>query len=46
MMKKNIRYISVALAAIAFAGCSHFQEEDLFEESAALRIEHNAEKLQ
>ena len=46
MMKKNIRYISVALAAIAFVGCSHFQEEDLFEESAALRIEHNAEKLQ
>ena len=46
MMKKNIRYISVALAAIAFGGCSHFQEEDLFEESAALRIEHNAEKLQ
>ena len=46
MMKKNIRYISVALAAIVFVGCSHFQEEDLFEESAALRIEHNAEKLQ
>jgi len=48
MMKKDIRYItmSVALAAIALAGCSHFQEEDLFEESAALRIEHSAEKLQ
>ena len=47
-MKKDIRYItmSVALAAIALAGCSHFQEEDLFEESAALRIEHGAEKLQ
>ena len=47
-MKKDIRYItmSVALAAIALAGCSHFQEEDLFEESAALRIEHSAEKLQ
>lgn len=38
--------MSVALAAIALAGCSHFQEEDLFEESAALRIEHSAEKLQ
>ena len=38
--------MSVALAAIALVGCSHFQEENLFEESAALRIEHNAEKLQ
>lgn len=38
--------MSVSLAAIALAGCSHFQEEDLFEESAALRIEHSAEKLQ
>lgn len=38
--------MSVALAAFAFVGCSHFQEEDLFEESAALRIEHNANKLQ
>ena len=45
---KDIRYIaiSVALAAIAFTGCSRFQEDDLFEESAALRIEHNAQKLQ
>ena len=47
-MKKDIRYIMmcVAAAAIALAGCSRFEEEDLFEESAALRIEHNAEKLQ
>lgn len=47
-MKKDIRYImlSMALVAIALAGCSHFQEEDLFDESAALRIEHNANKLQ
>ena len=48
MMKKEIRYISmfVALAAIAFTGCSRFEEEDLFDESAALRIEHNSQKLQ
>lgn len=48
MMKKDIRYItmSVALAAITLAGCSRFEEEDFFEESPALRIEHNAEKLQ
>lgn len=47
-MKKDIRIftISVALATIALTGCSRFQEEDLFEESAALRIEHNSEKLQ
>ena len=47
-MKKEIRYISmfVALAAIAFTGCSRFEEEDLFDESAALRIEHNSQKLQ
>ena len=47
-MKKDIRYIamSVALATVALAGCTHFQEADLFEESAALRIEHNAVKLQ
>lgn len=47
-MKKEIRYtiMGVALAAIALAGCTRFEEEDLFEESAALRIEHNADKLQ
>ena len=45
---KDIRYItmSVALATIALAGCSRFEEADLFDESAALRIEHNAERLQ
>lgn len=45
---KDIRYITIglALATIAFASCSRFQEEDLFEESAALRIEHNSDKLQ
>lgn len=47
-MMKDIRYItmSVALATIALAGCSRFEEADLFDESAALRIEHNAERLQ
>ena len=47
-MMKDIRYITmgVALAAIAFVGCSRFEEDDLFDESAALRIEHNADKLQ
>jgi len=46
---KNIRYyiaMGVALATISLVGCSRFQEEDLFDESAALRIEHNADKLQ
>ena len=38
--------MGVAFATIALAGCSQFQEDNLFEESAALRIEHNAEKLQ
>lgn len=48
MMKKEIRYIAmgVAFATVALAGCSQFQEDNLFDESAALRIEHNAEKLQ
>lgn len=47
-MKKDIRYImmSVAISAIALAGCSRFQEDDLFDESAALRLEHNSKKLQ
>ena len=45
---RDIRYITmcVAVAAIALAGCTRFEEDDFFEESAALRIEHNAEKLQ
>ena len=45
---KDIRYITmcVAVVAIALTGCSRFEEDDLFEESAALRIEHNADKLQ
>ena len=38
--------MGVAFATIALAGCSQFQEDNLFDESAALRIEHNAEKLQ
>lgn len=48
MMMKDIKYIAlcVALTTIALAGCSRFEEDDLFDESAALRIEHNAEKLQ
>ena len=48
MMKKDIKILtmSVALAAITLVGCSRFEEEDLFEESPALRIKHNAEKLQ
>ena len=48
MMKKDIRHFTMgmALAAVAFAGCSQFQEDDLFAESAALRIEHNAQTLQ
>jgi len=47
-MIKNVKYIAlcVALTTIALAGCSRFEEDDLFDESAALRIEHNAEKLQ
>ena len=48
MMQKEIRYITmcVALAAVALAGCSRFEEASLFEESPALRVEHNAAKLQ
>jgi len=48
MMKKDIKIVTmgVALFAAMFAGCTHFEEEDLFSESPALRIEHNAEKLQ
>ncbi|MBR1755376.1 MAG: DUF4302 domain-containing protein [Bacteroidaceae bacterium] len=48
MMKKDIRTIAlgVALTATALTSCARFEEEDLFEESAALRIEHNTDKLQ
>lgn len=47
MMKKYISVITlgVAIAAIVLTGCSRFEEEDRFEESAALRIEHAADKL-
>jgi hypothetical protein len=48
MMKNNIKYIvaGVTLATFAFASCSQFQEEDLFEKSAALRIEQSSAELQ
>lgn len=48
MMKKDIRYVamSVALAAIALAGCTHFEEDDLFDENSSLRIEHFNKDLQ
>ena len=48
MMKRDIRYIavSVALATFAFVGCSQFQEDDFFDESASLRIQHFNEQLQ
>lgn len=48
IMKKDIRHITfgLALVAFAFASCARFQEEELFSESAALRIEHNSDKLQ
>ena len=48
MKMKDIRYIavSIALASVAFAGCARFEEDDFFDESAALRIEHNSAKLQ
>lgn len=35
----------MALAATAFISCARFEEDDLFDESAALRVEHNAEKV-
>lgn len=48
MMKNNIKYVvvGVALATVALVSCSQFQEDALFDESAALRVEHNADKLQ
>ena len=38
--------MGMALAAIALAGCSHFEEDDLFDESAALRIGSFNKQLQ
>lgn len=38
--------LCVALLATIFVGCSHFEEEDLFEESASQRIMHFNEDLQ
>ena len=48
MMRKDIRYfmMGVALAAVALSGCSQFEEENLFSESAAQRIVHYNEDLQ
>ena len=45
---KNISYITIGLAmvTVALTSCTRFEEDDLFEESAALRIEHNSQKLQ
>ena len=47
MMKKEIRYVTmgVAFAAFVLAGCSQFQEDDLFEENASLRVTHFNEDL-
>lgn len=47
MMKKDFKYvgIGVALFSLALVGCSHFQEDELFEESAAVRIAHFNEDL-
>ena len=48
MIKMNIRYLTlgVVLAATALVGCTHFEEDDLFDESAALRSTHFNEQLQ
>lgn len=48
MMKKDIIYVAmgVALATISLAGCTHFEEDDLFEENSSLRIEHFNKDLQ
>lgn len=42
MMKMEFRYIalSILLTSFTFAGCSHFEEDDLFDEDAALRVTH------
>jgi len=37
--------MSVAVAAFALASCSHFQEDNLFDENAALRVTHFNENL-
>ena len=45
MTKKNIfRSLFVALAAVSFGACT-FQQDDLFDESASLRIENFNEQL-
>ena len=36
----------VALVAISLAGCTRFEEDDLFDESASLRVTHFNEQLQ
>ena len=48
MMKRDIRYVAVsmALVSIALVGCSQFQEDDFFGESASLRIAHFNDSLQ
>ena len=48
MIKMDIRYLTlgIALAATAFVGCTRFEEDDLFDESAALRSTHFNEQLQ
>lgn len=47
MMKREINntIAIVAVAALALAGCSQFQEDDFFEESASLRVQHFNEDL-
>lgn len=48
-MKKHItlfRVVTSVMLAVALTGCTQFEEEDLFEDSAALRTEKNADKLQ
>ena len=46
-MMKYIKYtLGVTLVAVAFASCSRFEEENLFEETAALRVVHFNEQLQ
>ena len=39
-------YFTLCSSLFTFTGCSHFEEDDLFEESAALRIVHFNEQLQ
>ena len=47
---KHIQLIRTAMAVVAatvaITGCSRFEEEDFFEESPSLRIEHAAQDLQ